>query len=268
MNATEQAKQLALYNLNDVLVIEPTLETKMRLKNQRILCRTENGSLKIAVETLPPIEGNEALPRIPIISINPDLELFFVVKFKYPDFTNYTNLNFNSNELLLFTNEKTDHQLTIPEIQTEPLADSDNAYITNDFFMNATTQSEILKNIAPRELFGSIGIIRIKMINPDDLAKSIIINSNSIYNPARRFVVQFANKELYWQYKKSGDNSTYRTITKQPLAKHGFISINSETGLTPPLEILSGMKLPNPLVFNPEKILVDDVEELSTVIYI
>lgn len=265
MDGNQKESQLRLYNLNDFFVIEPTIDTKRISKNQRFICRTEQDGLKVAVETLSPTNVNDGLPRIPVISIDPKLELYFIVKFKYPDFINYTNLDFDTNKLLLLTNEELNE---IPSMKLLPLANPNDGYLDDNFFMDPITQAEVLKKIKPQELFGSVAVVRMKMVCPIDPAKNIIIDKNSIYNPAKKFVLQFDNKKLFWQYRMFGDNTIYRTITKYPLVKNGFITINSESALTPPLEISSGMKLPNPLVYNLENIQVDNVEELSTVIYI
>lgn len=268
MDPAQQSKQLDLYDLNEFLMIEPSLQTQRKLKNQRFLYRIENDIFKVAVEIIPPADVNDGLPRIPVISINENLELVFVVKFKSPDFVSYTDLTFLSNRLFLLTNEKVTPSSTIPVIQNEPLTNPDDAYITDAFFMDALTQATVTAGMDTRELFGAVGIIRIKMISSAGANKSIIIDNKSIYNPAHGFIVQLKNKELYWQYQKVSDDSKYLTNAKQPLVKHGFVTIDPETGLTPPLVITSGLKLPNPITLSLEKVEVGSTEELSTVIYI
>jgi hypothetical protein len=263
MDEAERAHQLSKYKLSDFFEIIPSYNTRDNLSNFRFISRMEKDRLKVAVSTVP---SNETEP---LIHIKENLVLTFLIRSKSPDFQYYTDLDFETNQLLLLSNFVPDTELpAFPLMKTDPLADPDDAYLNDDFFMNNTTRNELASEFTPEELFGGIGIITVKMKIVGDEDLSVIVNKDEIFDPARKFIIQFRNKKYFWKFKQSQDAIVFRSDVELPLVKNGFIALDAETDLVPPQTLVPGMDVPNPSVFSFETMTIGSSEELCSVIYI
>lgn len=263
MDEESKVHQLSRYNLSDFFEVQPSEKTRKNFFNFRFITRIENDRLKVAVSTVP---SNETEP---LIHINEDMVLTFLIKSKSRDFQYYTDLDFEANRLLLLSNfVPSTEGSSFPLMKTEPLTAPNDAYLNDDFFMNDDTLNQLAGEFSTEELFGAIGFITVKMKIDGDQDNSVIINDDEIFDPARTFFIQFKNKKYFWKFKQSEDSSVFRSDTELPLVKNGFIALDASTDLVPPQTLVSGMDVPNPSVFNFETMTIGSNEELCSVIYI
>lgn len=263
MDEESKVHQLSRYNLSDFFEVQPSEKTRKNFFNFRFITRIENDRLKVAVSTVP---SNETEP---LIHINEDMVLTFLIKSKSRDFQYYTDIDFKANRLLLLSNfVPSTEGSSFPLMKTEPLTAPNDAYLNDDFFMNDDTRNQLTGEFTSEELFGAIGFITVKMKIDGDQDNSVIINGDEIFDPARKFIIQFNNKKYFWKFKQSEDASVFRSDTELPLVKNGFIALDAATDLVPPQTLVSGMDVPNPSVFNFETMTIGSNEELCSVIYI
>src|SRR5690554_807633 len=100
MDEESKVQQLSRYNLSDFFEVQPSEKTRKNFFNFRFITRIENDRLKVAVSTVP---SNETEP---LIHINEDMVLTFLIKSKSRDFQYYTDLYFEANKLLLRSEER------------------------------------------------------------------------------------------------------------------------------------------------------------------
>ncbi len=263
MDESDREKQIAKYNLSELFDILPSQNTRKSFSNFRLISRVEKDRIKVAVSTVP---ANDLEPLIPI---NENLILTFLVRRKSPDFQYFTDLDFDATSLLLLSNfVPGTEDPSFPLMKTEPLANPNDAYLDNDFFMNNATREFLANEFTPEEMFGAVAVVTIKMKVSGDTDRSVLVNQQEVASPTRKFIVQFNNKKYFWKFKESQNESVFRSSVELPLVKNGFIALNPETELVPPQTLVPGMDVPNPSVFSFEKMTIDSSEELCSVIYI
>lgn len=263
MGVLEKADQLSKYKLDDFFEIQPSERTRKNLSNFRFISRIENDRLKMAVSTFPSDETE------PLIHLKENLILTFIIRSKDSDFQYYTDLDFESNKLLLLSNFIPDTELpTFPLMKTDPLSDPSDAFLDNRFYMNSSTRDQLLGEFTPEEAIGAVGIITVKMKVDNEEEMSVIANEDELFSIPRKFIIQFSNKKYFWKFKQSQDSLVFRSDVELPMVKNGFIALDAETDLVPPQTLVSGMDVPNPSVFSFETMTIDSTEELCSVIYI
>lgn len=258
--ANQQAKQLTRYALSDFLEIVPTAATQKSMQNQRMLFRVSGDRLKVVVET---VSGN---PLQPIIPISESMELHFIIRLKDPNFVHYTNLDLSDTGLFLLTNVAPSTQPTLPRMKIAPQSDNSD-YLPNTARMNPATKAVYMATVEPEELLGAFGFASVKM-KTSDSDFTIIDDPTTIHSTGRAFYVSVENTSYFWKYKKSSDASVFRSSTKLPLLRYGFIELNPALSLVPPQTVVEGRMMPNPTVFVFEPMEINGNTEICSVIYI
>ena len=222
MSQETQSTMLRNYAFQSFIEIVPTAATRAILEDQRMLFRSDSKSLKILVTTTP---ADQFLPLIPI---NDNLELKFLVKIRDPFFENYTDLTFVKNELFVFSNVKpTGAPTGFPFIKLS----TDPGPVTNNFRMSTGISENLVKNIPVEERIGLFGLLLLRMHGQTGTDYDIPQISATPGVAARvrttplRFEIEFANRSTIWKYYFKNSQYYAETTTAKPLTKNGYLEI-------------------------------------------
>ncbi|WP_417799647.1 hypothetical protein [Tenacibaculum sp.] len=120
---TEEKKRLEeQYDISKFLSIQPTQETKKRLKNHRLLLRNHKKGVRVLSETTKVIaeEGNQEVDRYsPIITLPDSLTLTFYVKAHHSYFENFSNIIEKKEQQLYYLSNKTSSAINLFEAISE-----------------------------------------------------------------------------------------------------------------------------------------------------
>jgi hypothetical protein len=244
MSDSEKSKQLADYNINNIMSVFPSQETAGLLKGHNLLYKITNNGFYILSK------ANSDDNRKPMTGLDGDLYLTFLMKIKDPLFYNYTELKLDKAGILIYiSNRKPD-----TETDSFPKLRNSNEVLNINESLNPSDRGidKIREEMRNEDLSNLFGIIRI-FIKGDTGTQNILDSQGSFTDTVPVFRLLFKNRSTTWRYifskeqqvsnvdnVKIEDGDSKRLVTKNsyPLTSKGFISLK-----------LNGMELPNPGVY-------------------
>lgn len=235
MNASDQQNMLNGYDFRKLFTVTPLSSSQSTLSNQRLLFHSETTGIKVIAKTL---EGT----LTPLIPIDDDMQLTFLLKRMDTYYDTYTDLTHATDRICLFTNKQPDELVTAVEIIDQLSVD---ALITDDFLLSPADTLTMLETIPLLERGGLIGIIRIYtkgVSSPFHLTTG----ADNLKASPPQFKIHFKNKHTFWKYRKASENFEIETNTAKPLTKNGYIEIDPSTDFDSPSPDALTYKYPNP----------------------
>lgn len=244
MSDSEKSKQLADYNINNIMSVFPSQETAGLLKGHNLLYKITNNGFYILSK------ANSDDNRKPMTGLDGDLYLTFLMKIKDPLFYNYTELKLDKAGILIYiSNRKPD-----TETDSFPKLRNSNEVLNINESLNPSDRGidKIREEMRNEDLSNLFGIIRI-FIKGDTGTQNILDSQGSFTDTVPVFRLLFKNRSTTWRYifskeqqvsnvdnVKIEDSDSKKLVTKNsyPLTSKGFISLK-----------LNGMELPNPGVY-------------------
>ena len=244
MSDSEKSKQLADYNINNIMSVFPSQETAGLLKGHNLLYKITNNGFYILSK------ANSDDNRKPMTGLDGDLYLTFLMKIKDPLFYNYTELKLDKAGILVYiSNRKPD-----TETDSFPKLRNSNEVLNINESLNPSDRGidKIREEMRNEDLSNLFGIIRI-FIKGDTGTQNILDSQGSFTDTVPVFRLLFKNRSTTWRYifskeqqvsnvdnVKIEDSDSKKLVTKNsyPLTSKGFISLK-----------LNGMELPNPGVY-------------------
>ncbi|RZS92517.1 hypothetical protein [Aquimarina brevivitae] len=282
MPGDEQKKLLATYNYQEFLNILPTPACKESLRNHGLVYRQQNDRILVLAKVEEQGDDYKTVIRLP-----EDLQLNFYIYKKDYLFDNYTFLKSRENRFFYFTNAKpaaeSNPYAYIPAFTDTDLISEDfllTEAVTRQVWydiqinnQNTTTGSEVqlMLELGPSDITtpagqliinqsiegakskGLLGVLSLKMIgdnaidlitvddtDPQDI-KSLVID------PVPSFKLHFDNQKTIWKFINKAAAEELETSSLKPLTLKGFIEIDPDTDITPPLPSdIEKYKFPNP----------------------
>ena len=244
MSDSEKSKQLADYNINNIMSVFPSQETAGLLKGHNLLYKITNNGFYILSK------ANSDDNRKPMTGLDGDLYLTFLMKIKDPLFYNYTELKLDKAGILIYISNRK------PDTDTDsfPKLRNSNEVLNINESLNPSDRGidKIREEMRNEDLSNLFGIIRI-FIKGDTGTQNILDSQGSFTDTVPVFRLLFKNRSTTWRYifskeqqvsnvdnVKIEDGDSKRLVTKNsyPLTSKGFISLK-----------LNGMELPNPGVY-------------------
>lgn len=244
MSDSEKSKQLADYNINNIMSVFPSQETAGLLKGHNLLYKITNNGFYILSK------ANSDDNRKPMTGLDGDLYLTFLMKIKDPLFYNYTELKLDKAGILVYiSNRKPD-----TETDSFPKLRNSNEVLNINESLNPSDRGidKIREEMRNEDLSNLFGIIRI-FIKGDTGTQNILDSQGRFTDTVPVFRLLFKNRSTTWRYifskeqqvsnvdnVKIEDSDSKKLVTKNsyPLTSKGFISLK-----------LNGMELPNPGVY-------------------
>lgn len=244
MSDSEKSKQLADYNINNIMSVFPSQETAGLLKGHNLLYKITNNGFYILSK------ANSDDNRKPMTGLDGDLYLTFLMKIKDPLFYNYTELKLDKAGILIYiSNRKPD-----TETDSFPKLRNSNEVLNINESLNPSDRGidKIREEMRNEDLSNLFGIIRI-FIKGDTGTQNILDSQGRFTDTVPVFRLLFKNRSTTWRYifskeqqvsnvdnVKIEDSDSKKLVTKNsyPLTSKGFISLK-----------LNGMELPNPGVY-------------------
>ncbi len=218
MDPVQQQLMLKNYAFNGFLRVVPTAQTVKKLNNQKLLLRADHKGLQIvaSIESTAP-----ANPAAPLISLDDNLELHFLVKIGDPSFEIYTDLTLVKNELFFFSNIQPPDTLNFPYLPTS----ADPEFFTNGYRLDLPQSQELttLLGISREEQLGLLGVITLRM-HGDEV--NITDTNGKIPVDPVRFELEFANRSTIWKYYFQNADYYAETTSPKPLTRNGYIEID------------------------------------------
>lgn len=244
MSDSEKSKQLADYNINNIMSVFPSQETAGLLKGHNLLYKITNNGFYILSK------ANSDDNRKPMTGLDGDLYLTFLMKIKEPLFYNYTELKLDKAGILIYISNRK------PDTDTDsfPKLRNSNEVLNINESLNPSDRGidKIREEMRNEDLSNLFGIIRI-FIKGDTGTQNILDSQGSFTDTVPVFRLLFKNRSTTWRYifskeqqvsnvdnVKIEDSDSKKLVTKNsyPLTSKGFISLK-----------LNGMELPNPGVY-------------------
>ncbi|WP_456314704.1 hypothetical protein [Pseudomonas shirazensis] len=240
MSATNKVKMLRKFNSNSFAAITPTIETSTRLRNFKMAFKPTKTGFRVYIKVKENDETN------PFINVPRHLKLDFIIAIKDYQFENYTNFEFVSKQMLLFSNVKP---------STEPITfkyipkTNENILISNDYLISEETTAHFISELHTSEKQDVFGMISLTM-QGDTNPKNILNNSGKMLSP--NFKIHFDNRKTVWKYINRKVGTEIETNAAKPLTYSGFVEIDPLTDFTPAEPVNS--QYPNPSVKSITKI--------------
>jgi len=244
MSDSEKSKQLADYNINNIMSVFPSQETAGLLKGHNLLYKITNNGFYILSK------ANSDDNRKPMTGLDGDLYLTFLMKIKDPLFYNYTELKLDKAGILIYISNRK------PDTDTDsfPKLRNSNEVLNINESLNPSDRGidKIREEMRNEDLSNLFGIIRI-FIKGDTGTQNILDSQGRFTDTVPVFRLLFKNRSTTWRYifskeqqvsnvdnVKIEDSDSKKLVTKNsyPLTSKGFISLK-----------LNGMELPNPGVY-------------------
>jgi hypothetical protein len=234
MSIADKEKMLRKFDSSSFATIVPTVATKTRLKNYKMVFKPSKTGFRVYIKV------KEADETDPFISIPADLKLDFRISINDYQFENYSDLDFVLNQMFLFSNVK---PLKEPITFKYIPKNNENILISNDFLVSEETTALFLSEIHTQERQDVFGIISLTM-KGDNNPGNIVNNSGKILSP--HFKIHFDNRKTLWKYINKKTKTEIKTDTVKPLTYSGFVEIDPLTDFTP--EQPAATHYPNPSV--------------------
>lgn len=235
MNAVDQQSMLDEYDFRKLLTVVPLSSSMTEMTNQRLLFRLETTGIKVITKTL---EGT----LTPLIPIDDNMELTFLLKRLDTYYDTYTDLTHAVDRICLFTNKQPSELVTPVEIIDLLSVD---ALVTDDFLLSPADTLTMLETIPHSERAGLVGIIRM-YAKGDSSSFHLTTGADNLKASPPQFKIHFKNKHTFWKYRKDSENFEIETNTAKPLTKNGYIEIDPNTDFDSPSPEALTYKYPNP----------------------
>lgn len=242
MNAADKENMLSGYDFRELLTVVPLSSSLPELANQRLLFHVDASGIKVIAKTL---DGT----LTPIIPIDDNMQLTFLLKRKDTYYDAYTDLTHTVDQICLFTNKQPDELATTVEI-IDLL--SVNALITDDFLLSPADTAILLESVPLSERAGLIGIIRV-YAKGDSTPFDLTTTADDLRASPPQFKIHFKNKHTFWKYRKVSENFEIETNSAKPLTRNGYVEIDPNTDFDSPSPDALTYKYPNPGLSSFEK---------------
>ncbi len=248
MSTSGKQKMLQSFNTDSFAAITPTLETNTVLKNYKMVYKKTKTGFSVYIK----VKETDELD--PFIKVPKDLNLNFLIKLNDYQFENYTNLDFTSTQVYLFSNVK---PLTEPVSFEYIPKINDNKLISNTYLVSEETTAHLISILQPSEQQNVFGLISLTL-QGDNSSGNIVNNSEKLLSP--NFKIHFDNRKTLWKYINRKAGTEIKTNAAKPLTQSGFVEIDPLTDFTPsqPAE----NQYPNPSVKSITKINSDYYSEI------
>ncbi|WP_139062378.1 hypothetical protein [Aquimarina megaterium] len=282
MSADQKIVQLKEYLFKDFINVVPTTATQKIFRDHKIVMKEGTDGFTVLNKV---VEENDNYKST--IFLDDGIGLTFLLYSNDYLFDNYTVLPKEKNRLYYFSNTKpsteADPYTYIPLSSSNDLVDQD--YLLSEEGSqsiwysilqengNADTNPylELLAEVEESDLTtdegkhllnqaiqaekskGLLGIIRLHTIGDNNMDLIEIDNSdpndvkNYLLDPTPYYKLHFDNRKTVWKYIKKSDDEELETSSVQPLTKNGFIEIDPDADIVPPLPLdIEKYTFPNP----------------------
>lgn len=282
MSNDEKTVQLKKYLFKDFIKVVPTAATAKIFKDHKILMKEGSDSFTVLNKVIEEDDNYRST-----IFLDDDLGFTFLLYSNDYLFDNYTVLPKENNRLYYFSNKKpsteSDPYTYIPLSSSNDLIDQD--YLLSEegsqsiwysiLQENSNTDTnpylELLAEVEESDLAtdegkhlinqaiqaekskGLLGIIRLHTIGDSNMDLIEIDSSdpndvkNYLLDPSPFYKLHFDNRKTVWKYIKKSDDEELETSSVQPLTKNGFIEIDPDADIVPPLPSdIEKYTFPNP----------------------
>ncbi|WP_149207497.1 hypothetical protein [Flavobacterium johnsoniae] len=246
MTNADKQKMLQQFTTDAFLVLTPTLETNIVLKNYKMTFKKTKTGFRIYTKVKDEFE--------PFIKIPANLNLTFLIKINDYQFENYTNLDFALTQAYHFSNVK---PLTEPVSFEYIPKISDNKLISNAYLVSEETTAYLVSALEPSEQQNVFGVISLTA-KGDNSSGNIVNNLGKMLSP--NFKIHFDNRKTLWKYINRKAGTEIKTNAAKPLTRSGFVEIDPLTDFTPAQP--SESQYPNPSVKSITKINSDYYSEI------
>lgn len=145
MSDKAKAAMMQHYDIRDIFVIEPDMESRRSLERHRCIFRLNQDGFIVAMKAEPC--NTQAQRSKPVPALDEELVLTFLVHLKDPCFMNYTALPLNGNgsRMYLFQNLVTPFYRQYPSLSSvPPLYSGDKEYLPGDMVVDDRSAPESL----------------------------------------------------------------------------------------------------------------------------
>ena len=188
MSAEGKEKMLQKFKIDSFMSITPTIATNTRLRNFKMMFKLTKTGFRVYIMVKQDDAGD------PFISVPSDLKLDFKISINDYQFENYTNLEFASKQIFLFSNVRPSTEPVsfeyIPKI-------NNNVLISNGYLVSEKTTMHFISELHTPERQDVFGIISLTM-RGDNNSKDILNNSGKMTSP--NFKIHFDNRKTLWKY--------------------------------------------------------------------
>ena len=241
MNEKEREKQLEFYDYQNFMRIQPTLETIRKLNGHHMIFNNRNTGFSVWIQ----VEASD--DKKPLIDLEDDFYLTFMIKINDFRFYNYSDLNGTEpGELFYFSNRKLPAEPNnFPLINLE----GDQNKIDTSFKLSEDGSEEAKREMLSGEKSNLFGVITL-FNKADENQLNITTGSGKIPQNSKRFELFFENRTTFWRYifptdqmvtgsddvkVEKGDKRVLVSKKKYPLTQRGFVEVK-----------LNDVELPNP----------------------
>ncbi|WP_027393868.1 hypothetical protein [Aquimarina latercula] len=282
MNNEEKVIRLNKYVFKDFLKVVPTTATQKVFRDHKIIMKEGTDGFIVLNKV---VEENDDYKST--IFLDDNLGFTFLIYNNDYLFDNYTELPKEKNRLYYFSNIKpsteSDPYTYIPLNSSNDLIDQD--YLLSEegsqaIWYNILQENgdastnpylELLAEVEEGDLVtdeakhllnqaiqsekskGLLGIIKLHTIGDNSMDLITIDNSdpndvkNYLLDPSPSYKLHFDNRKTIWKYIKKSDDEELETSSVQPLTKNGFIEIDPDADIVPPLPSdIEKYTFPNP----------------------
>ncbi len=212
--------QLKTYNWTVFGSVDPTTQTANLLRNHRLLLKQNPHGFTIAVQAV--AQNLNATTFKPIIDLDENLQLDFIIRVHDALFTNYSNLDTVERYPLLFRNYNDSLDPALPLINT-----SGGTTEAADYAISQSTQNSLVENHPDEHWSRLKALVSLKMRGEGTDRNLLLVNGN-LPQEHPVFNLRFDNRNTIWNYYSGKDQNLIHTTDPdtKPLVKNGVVPVN------------------------------------------
>ena len=241
MSEPEKEKQLDLYDYQNFMQVQPTLETLGLINGHQMVFNSHKSGFSVWVKVADDDD------RTPAVQLDDDLILTFTLKIKDYRFFNFTEIdNDIVGKTLYFSNRRpTTEPNSFPHINQF----GDGSKIDNSFILSDDGVDSVTTRMLSGEKSNLFGIVALSM-KADTNTLDITTTDGTIPEIPKKLELYFENRQTFWRYifqinqtvapaddviVENSDKRVLVTKNKYPLVQRGFVEVR-----------LNEVELPNP----------------------
>ncbi|MCC4212604.1 hypothetical protein [Leeuwenhoekiella parthenopeia] len=213
-------QQLRDYYWTAFASVKPTAQTNAHLRNHRLFLKQTPHGFNIAVQAL--AQNPNATVFKPVIDLDENLQLDFVINVHDALFANYSNLDTVTHYPLLFRNYNDLIEPALPLINT-----ASGTTEAAQYGISAGTQKSLIENNPEDQLLRSKALVSLKMRGEGN-GRNLILASGNLPQEHPVYSIRFDNRNTIWNY-YSGKNQNLIHSTDpntKPLVKNGVVEVS------------------------------------------
>ncbi|MAW95189.1 MULTISPECIES: hypothetical protein [unclassified Leeuwenhoekiella] len=212
--------RLKKYDWSQFAFASPTSDTRHKLMNHRLFYKNTALGFKIFVEAL--AQNPDATIYRPVIDLDEDLQLDFMVVTTDALFGNYSNLDEVTRYPLVFRNYNDLLDPSLPLINT-----ASEAIVASDYAINEDLQKQVFVDYQKDRINQATALISLRMRGQGTGRNLILVNGN-LPQELPVFNIRFENRRTIWNYYSGRDKSLIHTTDPdtKPLTQNGIIEVS------------------------------------------